>query len=63
VNPLELRELKLSLDGRSLGAKISAVKCVAEMVRQEYVTRFAIPAAEATNTPAIFGGLHESRRQ
>ena len=35
------------LDGRSLGAKSSTLKCVTEMVTQEYVTRFAMQAAEA----------------
>ena len=56
MDPLELRQLKIR---RSLGAKSSAVKRVAEMVTQEQVTRFAMEAAEATNT---FGRLHDKSK-
>jgi hypothetical protein len=35
------------------------MKCVTGMVKQEYVTRFAMQAAETTNALAIFGGLHD----
>jgi hypothetical protein len=45
--------------GRILGAKSSAVKRVAEVVTQEYVTRFAMQAAEATNALAIVERLHD----
>jgi hypothetical protein len=58
VTLLELRQLKISLDGRSLGAKSSSVKRAAEKVTQVYVTRFAMRAAEVTDTLAIFGRLH-----
>jgi hypothetical protein len=47
------------LDGRSLGAKSSTVKRVTEMVTQEYVTFFAVQAAEATNALAVLGRLHD----
>jgi hypothetical protein len=47
------------LDGRSLGMKSGTVKCVTKMVTQEYVTRFAMQAAEATNTFAVLGRLHD----
>ena len=30
------------------------------MVTQEYVTRFAMQAAEATDAHVIFGGLHDN---
>jgi hypothetical protein len=53
VDPLELRQLKMPLDRRSLGANSSAVKRVAEMVTQEYVRRLAIQAAQATNSSAV----------
>jgi hypothetical protein len=43
----------MPLDGRSLGAKSSAIKRVAEMVTHEYVTRFAIEAAGATDSSAV----------
>jgi hypothetical protein len=47
------------VDGRSHGAKGSAVMCATEMVTQENVARFAMQAAEATNAHVIFGGLHD----
>jgi hypothetical protein len=47
------------LDGRSLEAKSSTVKCVTEMVTQEYVIRFAMQAAETMNALALFGRLHD----
>jgi ribosomal protein S17E len=50
------------LDRRSLGAKSSAVKRVAEMVTQEYVARFTMQAAEAKNTLAISGGLRDKSK-
>lgn len=62
VDPLDSRQLKIPLDGRGLGAKNSTVKRVAEMDVQEYVTRFAVQAAEATNTLAIFSRLHDKSK-
>jgi hypothetical protein len=53
VDQLELRWLKMPLDGRSLGAKSSAVKRVAEMVTQKCVTYFAMEASEATKSSAV----------
>jgi hypothetical protein len=47
------------LDRRSLGAESSTIECVTEMVAQEYITRFAMQSAEATNALAIFGRLHD----
>jgi hypothetical protein len=47
------------LDGRSLGAKGSTVNCVTEMVTQEYVTCFAMQAAEVANALAVLGRLHD----
>jgi hypothetical protein len=47
------------LDWRSLGAKSGTVKCVTKMVTQEYVARFAMQAAEATNAFAVLGRLHD----
>jgi hypothetical protein len=47
------------LDGRSLRARISNAKRVAEMVTQAYVTCSAMQAAEATNALAIVGRLHD----
>jgi hypothetical protein len=58
VDLRELGQLKMPLDGGSLGAKSSSVKRVAEKVTQEYVTRFVMRAAEVTDTPVIFGRLH-----
>jgi hypothetical protein len=60
VVPLELRQLKMPLDGRSLGAKGRAAKRVAEMVTQEYVAHFDIQAFGATNTNTVFGRLYEN---
>jgi hypothetical protein len=45
------------LDGRSPGAKSRIAKRVAEIVTKEYVTRFAMEAADATNVLAIVGTL------
>ncbi len=50
-----------TLDTRSFGAKGSIGKRVAEMVMQEYVTRFAKQTAEATNTLTIFAKLRKPK--
>jgi hypothetical protein len=52
VDPLELRRLKMPLDG-SLEAKSSVVKRAATMVAQEYVKDFAMEVSEATKGSAI----------
>jgi ribosomal protein S17E len=52
-DPLQLRQLKMPLDGRSPGVKSSTVKRVAEIVTQEYVTCFTMQAAEATNRSTV----------
>jgi hypothetical protein len=62
VGQLKLRQLKMPLDRRSLGAKSKAVKRVAEMVTQEYVTRFAIQAVEETKALDIFGRLYDKSK-
>jgi hypothetical protein len=49
VHPFDLRQLKM-LDGRSLGAKSCAAKRAAEMVTEDYITNFAMQAAEVTST-------------
>jgi hypothetical protein len=59
MDPLELRQLKIPLNGRSLGAKGSAVKRVGEVVTQEYAARFVIQASGATSPHTVFGRLHE----
>jgi hypothetical protein len=62
VDPPELRQLEIPFDGRILKAQSSTVKRVAEIVTQEYLTRFAMQAAEATNALAVFGRLHDKSR-
>jgi hypothetical protein len=62
VDPLEFRQLETLFDERSLGAKSRAVKRVAEMVMQEYVTRCAMQATGAINMLALFGILHDKSR-
>jgi hypothetical protein len=47
------------LDGRSLEAKSSTVRRFTEKVMQEYVTCFAMQAAEATNALPVLEGLHD----
>jgi hypothetical protein len=51
-----------ALDMWSLETKSRAVYRVAETVMQEDITRFAMQAAEATNTLAIFGRLYDKAK-
>jgi ABC-type molybdate transport system ATPase subunit len=43
----------------TLGAKSSTIERVTEMVTQDYVTRFAMQAANATNALAVLGRKHD----
>jgi hypothetical protein len=52
VDLLELRQLKILFNGKSLVEKSSAVKRATGMVTQEYVARYAMQATGVTNTLA-----------
>jgi hypothetical protein len=59
VDLLELRQLKLQLNGRCLGVKINIGKRLADFVTWEYVACFAMHADLATNMLAIFKRLRD----